>query len=69
MRKKQDWFKQKKVTACFAIIALAAGFLFLNRSITGNIISTGHSYNPVSLIGLLLIMCSIILGAYSLKKR
>lgn len=69
MKKFSDWFKAKKITACFALISLIGGFLFLNNSITGNIISNNnYSFNIVSLIGLLLILCSVILIAYSIKK-
>ena len=68
--KKSNFFKRKKVTASFAIFALAGGFLFLNQGITGNVILSGKSsINLLSIIGLLLILCSIILGIYSIKKR
>ena len=70
MKKIFDWFETKKATMVFAIISLIGGFLFLNHSITGNIIlSDKYSFNLVSLIGLLLILCAVILGAYSIKKK
>ncbi len=70
MEKQESWFKTKKVTASFAIIALGGGFLFLNRSITGNIIlNDKYPFNLVSMIGLLLILCSVILGVYSMRKK
>ncbi len=60
----------RKATAFFAIIALIGGFLFLNHSITGRVISDNNSsFNTISIIGLMLILCSIILGAYSLWKK
>ena len=65
-----DWFKTKKVTSLFALISLVGGFLFLNQGITGNIIlNENYTFNLISLIGLSLIVCSVILGAYSLKKK
>lgn len=68
--KKENFFKTRKATVSFALMALVGGFLFLNQSITGNIIlDSENSFNLVSLMGLLLIACSIILGAYSLKKK
>jgi len=68
--KKENFFKTKKATVSFAIIALIGGFLFLNRSITGNVIlDNKNSFSLVSLMGLLLIACSVILCAYALKKK
>lgn len=69
MEKKKRWFKAKGVAAVFAAVAFVVGFLFLDRSITGNIIL--NNSNPVdlmSIIGLLLVLCSAILTAYILKK-
>lgn len=66
---KKNFFKTKKVTVLFAIASLIAGFLFINKSITGNIILDNyHPISAVSIIGLTLIFCSIILGIYTLKK-
>ena len=62
--------KTKTATFSFAIIALISGFLFLNQGITGNVVMDNkYPFNMVSLIGLLLIACSIILGLYSIKKK
>lgn len=70
MKKNLNWFKTKKVTIPFALVSLMGGFFFLNRSITGNVIlNNKHAFNLVSLIGLLLILCSVVLIAYSIKKR
>ena len=67
---KQNILKTKKVTALFAIVALIAGFLFLNPSITGGfVLENSNALNPVSLIGLVLITCEIILAVYSIKKK
>jgi len=68
--KKENFFKTRKATVSFAIVALVGGFLFLNQSITGNVIlNNTNSFSLVSLMGLVLIACSIILGAYALKKK
>jgi uncharacterized membrane protein YqjE len=69
-KKKENLLKTKLVTAIFALVAFTGGFLFLNKSITGNIIlNDKYSFNLVSLIGLLLILCAVILGVYSVKKK
>ena len=70
MKKQENWFTQKKTTAGFAILSLIAGFLFLNQSITGNfVLNADKGIDLISLIGLLLISCAIILGAYTIKKK
>ena len=64
-----SWLKQKKVTAGFATASLISGFLFLNRNITGNaVLSDRYSISPLSLIGLLLVLCAVVLAGYSIKK-
>ena len=64
------WLKSRNVTASFAIIALIGGFLFIGPKFTGNIIlSEKYGFNPVSIIGALLILCAIILGVYSIKNK
>jgi len=69
-KKKESWLKKKSVTTIFTLFALAGGFLFLNKGITGNIIlSDKYSFNLVSLIGLVLVLCATILGVYSIKKK
>ncbi|MCK5624554.1 hypothetical protein KAI04_01810 [Candidatus Pacearchaeota archaeon] len=68
--KKENKFKSRKITTLFGISALISGFLFLSPSITGgSVLENANSFDSLSLIGLLLIGCSIILAAYSLKKR
>ncbi|MFH1365123.1 MAG: hypothetical protein ABIH28_00885 [archaeon] len=70
MKKETNFLTSKKTTAFFAIISLIGGFSFLNKNITGKIIlEDAFSFDLISLIGLLLILCSIILGVYSLKKK
>jgi phosphatidylserine synthase len=67
---KEKFFTKKSVTWVFAIIAVVSGFLFLDSTPTGNVIV--NKQNPISLlsiIGLLLIACSVILIAYSAKKK
>ena len=66
---KTGWLKTKKVTFSFAIVALIAGFLFLDRSTTGNVILNNNSpFDFVSLIGLLLVFCSAILAVYAIRR-
>jgi hypothetical protein len=70
MKKEKSFFKKKSVINSFAIIALLGGFFFLNKRITGNVILNNYySFSLISLIGLLLIICSIILGTYSIWKK
>jgi len=70
MKKETNFLTRKKTTVFFALVALAGGIFFLNKNITGKIIlEETLSFNLIPLIGLLLILCSIILGVYSLKKR
>jgi len=67
---KESMLKTRKAATIFAIAALIGGFLFLSPSITGGfILEKSDSFNPLSLIGLLLICCAIVLAAYSLKKK
>ena len=68
--KKEEILKTKKATTIFAILALMGGFLFLSPSITGGfILESSDSFSTLSLIGLVLIGCSIVLATYSLKKK
>jgi len=67
---KENFLTKKSVSWAFAIIAVISGFLFLDSNSTGNVIL--NKQTPVSLlsiIGLLLIACSAILIAYSVKKK
>ena len=68
--KKQSFWESTPVTSTFALAAFTGGILFLNRTITGNtIFSDNYTFNLISIIGLLLIMCGIILTVYTLKKK
>ena len=69
--KENSWFRGKKVTAVFAAVAFFAGFLFVDRgSISGNVIVDNDSaLSIVSIVGLLLVLCSAILTAYTIRKR
>lgn len=67
--KKVKWFKTKGIAAIFAAVAFVIGFLFLDNGITGNVIlDNQYPVDFVSIIGLLLILCSAILAVYILKK-
>jgi len=70
MKNKENFWESKPVTTFFALIALISGFLFLNSGITGSVIlNNKSSFDLFSLIGILLIICSVILGLYTIKKR
>jgi len=70
MKKKTNFLTRKKTTAFFAILSLIGGLAFLNKNITGKIIlSQTSSFDLLSVIGALLIMCSVVLGVYSIKKK
>jgi len=65
-----EFFKTKKATIIFSLIAFIGGFLFLNHSVTGNVIINESYYiDIISLIGILLIICSFILAIYTIKHR
>lgn len=69
MKMKKSSLESKKVTTAFALVALVAGFLFLNKGITGNAILTNpYSFSMLPVIGLLLILCSAILALHIIKK-
>jgi len=67
---KNNFFGKKGITSVFAVIALVFGFWFLDSDFTGNtIVNKPIPINLLSLIGLLLIACSVILISYPLKKK
>lgn len=69
-KKFSNWFETKPVTSFFAIIAAIGGFLFLSYRPTGGVIlNEQSSFNILSIIGSLLILCAIILGIYSIRKK
>ena len=60
--------KSKKVTAAFTIISFLGGLFFINKNITGNaVLNYTQTVSYLSLIGIALILCSIILGIYTIK--
>jgi len=69
--KKQNPFKKKSITTSFAILSFIFGFFFLEQGIlTGNIIASEyHNFSLLSLIGLLLIFCAIIMAIYTIKRK
>lgn len=78
MTKEQNFFKKRIVVAIFGIVALLAGFYFLNfhsavnlsGQVTGNSVISGfYPFSAISLVGLLLILCSAILIVYAIAKR
>jgi len=68
-KQKTSFFKSKKTTWTFAIISFLAGFLFLKNNPTGNVVlSNYYPINLISVVGMLLIFCSLILALYSIRK-
>lgn len=62
-------FRTKSIAAIFAAVTFVLGFLFLDKGITGNaILDYEYSVDVVSLIGLLLVLCSAVLAVYIIKK-
>ena len=67
---KLKWFKTKRVAAVFAAVSFVIGFLFLDKGITGNVIlDNKYPVDFISLIGLLLVLCSAILAVYIIKRQ
>lgn len=77
MAKKQTFFRKRSVVATFGILALLGAGIFITinplsgPSTTGNAVNFGSSgsFNVVTLIGFLLLICSIVLIAYSVVHR
>jgi len=72
MKKQKNLWKKKITILVFTLIALIAGFIFLNKTFTGNaILNEGQAMNLgiISLIGISLIACSIIMGIYFVKNK
>ena len=68
----EELLKSKPITGGFAVIAFIGGVIFLSYSysLTGNVVlNNKYSFNLLSLIGLLLVVCSGILSLYSIKKK
>lgn len=66
----KKFFERKGVTWVFSAIALISGVVFLDSNPTGNVIvNNKNSVSIISLLGLLLILCSVILITYSVKKK
>jgi multisubunit Na+/H+ antiporter MnhB subunit len=77
--KKQSFFQKRSVVATIGIVALLAGFYFLNffgavniftGTVTGNFVMDRlYPFSAISIIGILLILCSAILIVYAIVKR
>ena len=65
----RSWFNAKKIAGIFAAVFLVAGFLLLDKGMSGNVILNGeYTSNPLSLIGLIIVLCAAVLTAYVIKK-
>ena len=73
MKKKQNFFEKRSVVAVFGILALFAGASFLQQgigSVTGNVVLNKHAaLSIVPMIGIILLICSMVLIAYSIVKK
>lgn len=74
--KKENFLLKKSVIASFGILALLGGFFFVNTGytstgrVTGNLVMDNfYSFSLISVIGMLLILCSAILIIYAIAKR
>ncbi|MEK6917519.1 MAG: hypothetical protein AABW51_01085 [Nanoarchaeota archaeon] len=71
----KSFFEKRSVVAAFGVLALLGGFYFLNESyltgkVTGNYVSNGSTpFDLVSVIGLLLVVCSTILIIYAIVRK
>ena len=62
--------KKRGILVIFSIIAILGGILFLDPNITENLILKNKvQFNLISLIGILLVFCSMTLAIYSIKKK
>jgi hypothetical protein len=70
IKKTFDWFKTKTATTSFAVVGLISGVIFLNYQLTGGVTLNKEFFvDPLSIVGSLLIICGIILGVYTIKKK
>jgi len=68
---KKGLARSKGITGILAVIMFLTGFLFVDRGgFTGNAVLNGQpSFNPIALIGLLLVLCSAVLAVYAVKSK
>ena len=68
-KNKKILLKEKKALSIFAVIGFILGVIFLDLKPTGNIILSKYlPYTSISVIGVSMIFCSIILIAYYFYK-
>ena len=67
---KKTGYKTKSIASILAGIFFIAGFIMLNKEMTGNVIfDESSTFNPISLIGLLLVICSAVLVIWIVKSK
>ena len=69
--KKTGWFKTKKATGIFSLIAFVGGISFLNQGLITGTVVAGKEYvktSPIFLIGFSLLLCGIFLAFHTIKS-
>jgi len=64
--------KKKQITGIISGAIFLIGFFFINqsKSVTGNVILNNRPLvEPTSIIGLILIVCSVVLAFYTLRQK
>jgi ABC-type sulfate transport system permease component len=65
----KDFLENSKTTTAFGIVALLAGILFINQTLTGNAVLTNSTnFNAIPVVGIGLLLCSFVMFLYTLKK-
>ncbi|MEX0920837.1 MAG: hypothetical protein WDZ62_01080 [Candidatus Pacearchaeota archaeon] len=62
--------KTRRIAGIIAGISLFAGFFFLDRGVTGNVVLNGNlpPFDFLSLVGLLLVFCSAGIAFYLIQN-
>jgi len=71
--KKVSFLKSRKMTTGFAVVALLGALAFINPGaspFSGNaVLKSPGTFALLPAIGALLLVCALILGLYSLRKK
>ena len=68
-----EFLKKRTVKFTFMLISLIGGFCFIEYGLTGitgnTIASAENTFNLLSFVGLLLIICSVVIGIETLSRK